>query len=185
MEPAWMDLLNSDWHDYLGSGRSEDRLANPNWLKGFLRRWGGASQAVSPGRAAEALRELRSLLRSIVDAAVAGRPIPAKERDLLNSYLAGSPVVRHLKKAKKSYELQLLPVARDLDFILSNIALSFAGVLADGDPARIKTCENSDCHWVFYDNSRNRSRRWCEGSGCGNLMKVRRFRQRQRKKTQT
>ncbi|HUX08151.1 MAG TPA: ABATE domain-containing protein [Acidobacteriota bacterium] len=182
MEPAWMDLLNSDWHDYRGSGRSEDRLANPNWLKGFLRRWSGAPQAVSPDRAAEALRELRSLLRRIVDAAISGRPIPGKARDLLNSYLAGSPVVRHLEKAKESYQLQLLPVAQDLDFILSDIALSFAEVLAEGDLARIKICENSDCLWVFYDNSRNRSRRWCEGSGCGNLMKVRRFRERQRKR---
>ncbi len=36
------------------------------------------------------------------------------------------------------------------------------------------------CGWVFYDRSKNRSRKWCEQATCANLMKVRRFRQRHR-----
>lgn len=183
MEPAWMDLLNSDWHDHLGSGRSEDRLDNPKWLKEFLTRWGGAANKIWSVNARKDLGELRSLLGDIVDAVVAGRPVSEKDRASLNSYLAGSPVVRQLEKDKDTYELRLLPVAQDLDFILCDIALSFAEVFVDGDPARIKTCENEDCRWVFYDKSRNRSRRWCDSSGCGNLMKVRRFRERRKKKT--
>ncbi|MCL6580471.1 MAG: CGNR zinc finger domain-containing protein [Firmicutes bacterium] len=39
-----------------------------------------------------------------------------------------------------------------------------------------KVCANADCGWLFYDDSRNRSRRWCDGRYCGNLIKVRRFR---------
>jgi len=34
--------------------------------------------------------------------------------------------------------------------------------------------------WAFYDESKNRSRRWCSAAECGNLIKVRRFRERQR-----
>jgi predicted RNA-binding Zn ribbon-like protein len=38
------------------------------------------------------------------------------------------------------------------------------------------------CGWVFYDRSKNRSRRWCEQATCANLMKVRRFHQKHRQK---
>jgi predicted RNA-binding Zn ribbon-like protein len=49
---------------------------------------------------------------------------------------------------------------------------------------RLKACP--DCRWVFYDGTRNGSKRWClmyaggpEGRACGTIAKVRRYRQRQ------
>ena len=34
MDPLWAELVNSDWHDYLGQGRDEDRpvLYRIRWL---------------------------------------------------------------------------------------------------------------------------------------------------------
>jgi predicted RNA-binding Zn ribbon-like protein len=52
--------------------------------------------------------------------------------------------------------------------------------MSTGDPTRIKICANSDCGWVIYDQSRNRTRRWCDKTECGNVIKVRRHRQRKR-----
>ncbi|WP_141639042.1 CGNR zinc finger domain-containing protein, partial [Paenibacillus riograndensis] len=39
---------------------------------------------------------------------------------------------------------------------------------------------NPDCLWVYYDDTRNRSKRYCDDKMCGNLMKVRRFRARKK-----
>lgn len=46
---------------------------------------------------------------------------------------------------------------------------------------RLKACP--DCKWVFYDNSRNGSKRWCgmyasepKGRSCGTIAKVQRYR---------
>jgi predicted RNA-binding Zn ribbon-like protein len=58
------------------------------------------------------------------------------------------------------------------------VAASAAELLAEGEPARLRVCANSACSWMFYDETRNSSRRWCEGAICGNLIKVRRFRAR-------
>ena len=44
--------------------------------------------------------------------------------------------------------------------------------------ARIKTCPAHDCGWKFVDQSKNRSRRWCDMAVCGNLAKARRYRAR-------
>jgi predicted RNA-binding Zn ribbon-like protein len=40
--------------------------------------------------------------------------------------------------------------------------------------SRVRICEAPDCEWLFYDSSRNRSRRWCDMRQCGNRMKARR-----------
>ncbi|HYU15000.1 MAG TPA: CGNR zinc finger domain-containing protein [Candidatus Acidoferrum sp.] len=52
---------------------------------------------------------------------------------------------------------------------------------------RLKACP--DCRWVFFDHTRNGTKRWClmnargpTGRACGTIDKVRRFRARQRDK---
>jgi predicted RNA-binding Zn ribbon-like protein len=50
-----------------------------------------------------------------------------------------------------------------------------------GNWSRLKLCENPDCAWAFYDNSRNRSGSWCRMGLCGNRLKNRAYRERQRK----
>ncbi len=47
---------------------------------------------------------------------------------------------------------------------------------ADGSWQRVKACRAEDCHWSFYDHSRNRSGRWCDMAVCGNRTKVRAYR---------
>ncbi len=182
MDSPWLDLLNSDWHDYLGRGRHEDRLESRKWLKSFLLRWSLAPLDVASADTRKTLRELRALLQSLVASVVAGKPPRDKDLASLNAYLAAGPVVPRVEQDQDVYKLRLVPVRMALNAVLSEIARSFAEVLVEGDPTRIKICENADCKWVFYDRSRNRTRRWCEGAtGCGNLLKVRRFRERRKK----
>lgn len=68
---------------------------------------------------------------------------------------------------------------RALDRLLWPVARSAAAYFTAGDLSRLRVCPGEDCAWLFEDTSRNRSRRWCEMSDCGNLDKVRRFRTRQ------
>lgn len=51
---------------------------------------------------------------------------------------------------------------------------------SDNDLERVRECGSATCEWLFIDRSRNHSRRWCDMNDCGNVAKVRRFRQRQR-----
>jgi predicted RNA-binding Zn ribbon-like protein len=55
--------------------------------------------------------------------------------------------------------------------------------VADGTWPRLKACP--DCRWVFYDTSRNASKRWClmtaggpTGRSCGSIAKVQAYRKR-------
>lgn len=66
------------------------------------------------------------------------------------------------------------------DRILGEILVAAHDAVADGSWRRIKLCRNPECRRAFYDQSRNHSRIWCRMAECGNKMKARRFRLRQR-----
>jgi len=73
--------------------------------------------------------------------------------------------------------------ANALDRAVMMISLSAAGLLSGPDLGRLRSCANETCGWLFIDHSKNRSRRWCDMSDCGNQAKARRFQQRQRSKS--
>ena len=50
----------------------------------------------------------------------------------------------------------------------------------DGSWQRLKACGNPDCRWAFYDRSHGRAGAWCDMATCGNRIKNRRLRRRQR-----
>ena len=71
-----------------------------------------------------------------------------------------------------------------LDRPLWPVAVSAANLLsADDAAARVKECATDNCNWLFYDASKNRSRRWCDMNECGNRAKARRHYERRRRTT--
>lgn len=58
------------------------------------------------------------------------------------------------------------------------VAESAAYFLASFDRTRLKKCSNPSCDLLFYDRSKNNSRRWCEMQTCGNRAKQSRFKAR-------
>jgi len=116
----------------------------------------------------------------MVDARLVGAPISVDDTDALNRELARAPVARRLSYDGGAWTVDLTAIHGTIDDVLGEVAGSFAAMLARGEGDRIKVCANPDCGWVMVDSSRNRSRRWCDAAECGNVMKVRRYRQRHR-----
>jgi predicted RNA-binding Zn ribbon-like protein len=61
---------------------------------------------------------------------------------------------------------------------MGRIVGSVFTAMAEPDWTRLKLCDSQTCRWVFYDQSRNHSSRWCSMAECGNRSKAKRFRQR-------
>jgi predicted RNA-binding Zn ribbon-like protein len=180
-ETIWLDLLNSDWRDHLGSGRREDRLDNPDWRRDYFARYGIETAGIPADRLVSSLRELRAAIRGIVDAYIRDGRKAAPDWEKINAYLGRAPLVRRVASGSpgKPPRLEFVSRAEKVESIVGRIGGAFAEAMSQGDPGRLKTCRNVDCAWVFYDLTKNRSRRWCEDT-CGNLMKVRRFRAKRR-----
>jgi len=64
--------------------------------------------------------------------------------------------------------------AKDL---LARIVDSIANLLTQRQDLLIKTCDGCDCDWLFVDRTKARRRRWCDTNTCGNLARVRAFRE--------
>ena len=75
---------------------------------------------------------------------------------------------------------QLEPVAGGLDRALGELFAIIHTAAVDGSWDRLKVCADDGCRWAYYDQSRNRSRSWCNMASCGNRAKARSYRQRQR-----
>lgn len=62
---------------------------------------------------------------------------------------------------------------------LARVAVAAHDAVASGDWSRLKICAFDECEWAYYDHSKNRSRAYCEYT-CGNKLKTRAYRARQR-----
>jgi predicted RNA-binding Zn ribbon-like protein len=69
----------------------------------------------------------------------------------------------------------------ELDRMLWPVLNSAGELLISDNLERVRECAADDCAWLFLDQSRNRSRRWCDMTVCGNRDKVQRHRARQRR----
>jgi predicted RNA-binding Zn ribbon-like protein len=63
---------------------------------------------------------------------------------------------------------------------LVRLLLYIRDAQADGTWDRLKLCANPDCRWAFYDRSHSRRGQWCDMTTCGNRIKNRNLRARQR-----
>jgi predicted RNA-binding Zn ribbon-like protein len=178
MDTLWQDLLHTDWHDYRVMGRDEDLLLKPGYLEGLLERWEMKIEGVTQEQIAD-LQTLRALLQRLATAYIVQRQPASEDFDALDRYLEQAPSHLQLTRTAEGFDLEHVPYQQNWAWIMGQIATSFATLLADYDPSRIKQCSNPACRWIYYDESNSRSRRWCDDD-CANIMRVRRFRERRR-----
>lgn len=114
-----------------------------------------------------------------MDAIEAGREVADPDLDTLNEALAASPIRHALAREGHRFRLETFEARRDWNWVRARLAAQFADLLTS-DPSRLRRCMNADCRWVFYDESKSRTRRWC-ADVCSNLFKVRRYRERERR----
>ncbi len=140
-----------------------------------------AAAAQDPAQAAAVLYravELReTLYRIFVQIDEGAAPIAA---DLARLNAELGPALAHLRLSlhPDGYAWGWEAESDGLDRVIWPLARSAAELLTSDELDRVRQCANETCGWLFIDRSRNRSRRWCDMSECGNVAKVRRYRQR-------
>lgn len=107
--------------------------------------------------------------------AVKGNTLPQPEDlKILNQELVNAASHLKLTFNHEHFEWGWEQLTDDLDQILWPIAYSAAEMLNSATLQRVGICEDETCGWLFYDTSKNHSRRWCDMDDCGNRAKARR-----------
>jgi predicted RNA-binding Zn ribbon-like protein len=131
-------------------------------------------QGVKPAaRELDEAREIREALRELLYANN-GQAFEADPTGTLNRAAAAAELTVDFDRG------ELVPKAGGCAGALGRVLAATFLAMADGSWTRLKACRNHGCRWAFYDESRNRSARWCSMQLCGNRTKTRSYRARHR-----
>jgi predicted RNA-binding Zn ribbon-like protein len=137
-----------------------------------------------PRAAAEALSQalaLREALYRVFSARAAGLPAPAGDLRTVNRAIGRSMAKAGLvASASGRFQWAWPGAPPSLDRVVWWVARSAAELLTSRELARVRECAGYDCGWLFIDGTKNRSRRWCDMTTCGNRAKGRRHYERRR-----
>jgi len=164
--------------ELINTGRSRDGegLRDVAGVAAFARRYGFGGRARAGD--APALRAYRARLDAIVAAGEAGDG-PAAVR-MINALLAETgaipQIVSHDGRGPHIHVSR--PAAPMADRITAHLAMGLAELLVSGQSGRLRSCASPTCRDVFLDESRNRSRRYCDSRTCGNRLHVAAYRAR-------
>jgi predicted RNA-binding Zn ribbon-like protein len=118
--------------------------------------------------------DLRETLYAIGVEIAGGRPAPEPQVDRLAREHADCVARAKLTPDGGRYLWSWAPREAAIEAVLGPIALSALATLGQADLTRVKRCEGEKCGWLFFDTTKNKSRRWCEMEVCGNRAKQKR-----------
>lgn len=102
------------------------------------------------------------------------------EIEALNNVLSGANFHHELRKQGSEFTVIERPVIESAHSVLALLAMQIAMLVANEQPALIKTCAGHGCSLWFLDRTKAHRRIFCSASACGNRAKVAAFRQRQK-----
>jgi len=124
----------------------------------------------------EKARETRENIYQILSDTVHGKPIKIADLKGFNRALAGTLSHSRLAPNERGLRWDWDSSSDKLDSIIWPVVKSAVDLMTSGAMKRVGQCaDEKGCGWLFWDSSRNRSRRWCDMKDCGNRAKVRRF----------
>jgi predicted RNA-binding Zn ribbon-like protein len=173
LPPHHLQLV-ADYVNTLDFERDSDEIATPAALAVWLRERGLLDDPTVRLGATHHVRaiELREGLRAALLAHNGGRHDPDAIRELDLTARRGQLSVQFAVDGAIRFE----PRVGGFAGALAQLLVPVAQAVADGTWERLKACRADDCRWAFYDQSRNRSARWCDMAVCGNRTKVRAYR---------
>jgi len=186
-----LDFANtSDWH---GSDQPQENLTGYDDLvtwgeQGKLLtmaqaesfRQAAARQPEEASRVFQRALSLREAIYRIFSSLYAGRSLSADELATLNAELKKAMPNLELVLQTSGLEWRWLEGTNDLDRMLWPVARATAQLLTSDQLDRVRECEDDrGCGYLFIDQSKNHSRRWCSMESCGNRAKARRHYARQ------
>jgi predicted RNA-binding Zn ribbon-like protein len=138
-----------------------------------LDHWARGNPVASSAMLAEAIT-LRESLYRILFAITRNEASPARDVATLNAILARAPVRHTVVLVDRGFGWRIAADRCATAALLAPVLWSAGDLLVSPEVARLRHCANPKCLWLFLDDSKNGSRRWCSMQACGNRAKAHR-----------
>jgi predicted RNA-binding Zn ribbon-like protein len=129
-------------------------------------------------RVLASMKELRFALRGLIDGLEHRRLAQSSDLSVIDEWRRRLAVSEQVIVRRDKIEFTISRNISALELPGLRVTAASLLLLRDFPAARIKTCAAPNCGWKFMDQSKNRSRRWCDMAVCGNLAKARQYRAR-------
>jgi predicted RNA-binding Zn ribbon-like protein len=103
-----------------------------------------------------------------------GKTPEARDVAAINAALDGAPERRVLAHREKTFGWRIDRDALSAADLLAPVLWSAGDLIVSPEVGRLRHCLNDQCGWLFMDDSKNGSRRWCSMRSCGNRAKAQR-----------
>jgi predicted RNA-binding Zn ribbon-like protein len=117
---------------------------------------------------------LREAIFRIFSAFAVGQPAHDRDFAALKTALAEAPPRSELARSDGRYAWRIERPRPAASNLLVPVLWSAADLLLNAEHRRIRQCANEKCLWLFLDESKSGTRRWCEMASCGNRAKAQR-----------
>jgi len=118
---------------------------------------------------------LREAIYHIFSSLYAGESIPTDDLAMINSFARQAMAHLQLAPRQGGFKWEWLPEMDGIHRILLPVARAAAELLASDRLSRVRECEDDrGCGYLFIDQTKNHSRRWCSMESCGNRAKAHR-----------
>jgi len=187
-----LDFANTRY--WRGSPTPTEQLARPSDLLAWCGSAGGLPAFVaaaiariwqtSPRREAAMFARAmasREAIYRLFAAQPAGNLPDAADLEAINIALAQAPQRIRLVPADDGFAWHLPNFEAHAAYLLAPVLWSAGDLLTTPRRQRVRCCANEKCRWVFVDDSRAGTRRWCQMSACGNRAKAHRHYERHKK----
>ena len=153
-------------------------LLSASGEKTLKRLWRSGAEGAAAVDEAVALRE--TIYRLFFCTAESRTPAAADLAALNRTFQAAPERIR-VERAGSGFAWRIAPIKEpSVPALLAPVTWSAANLLTGPRLARVRHCANEHCLWLFLDDSKSGTRRWCSMSACGNRAKAHRHYVRQK-----
>jgi predicted RNA-binding Zn ribbon-like protein len=117
---------------------------------------------------------IRETLYRIFHALASGAVPSDGNLDALNRALRAAPARISVRRTRHGFGWEIPGTKPTAPGLLAAVLWSAGDLLVGPQRGRVSECANGQCLWLFLDDSKNRTRRWCSMKACGNRAKARR-----------
>jgi predicted RNA-binding Zn ribbon-like protein len=118
--------------------------------------------------------ELREAIYRIFRALAEHADPASADLDNLNRALAAAPARAQLVRNNGGYAWALDDLKLEVASLLAPVIWAAGDLLIEPVHIKVRRCANDECVWLFLDDSKSGTRRWCDMKACGNRAKAHR-----------
>ncbi|BEP29881.1 CGNR zinc finger domain-containing protein [Helicovermis profundi] len=173
MKYLCIEFINTEWYNF--HEMFKEPLKDEKLILDFFNSWNIDFKKPLQNNQIEILLDLRDLLKKIIYSNCKNEKIDLNDFRLINNYMASYEFKKNIVFENGEYNIIEVLTNSYVNLVVYKIISSFFDLVSENKLSRINYCKNPDCNWLFYDESKNKTRKWCDNT-CASLMKVRKYR---------